>query len=109
MESYYQLIQGLKTTINDILLTGNARYSRLRCKGRLAYEIGNGLTVGANLSYDDSFDTRFSGDFKYNFGKKADKKKEWQSPVIQALTESVKNRDVRVHDATYPKGFPRFN
>ena len=67
-------------------------------KGRLAYELGNGLTVGANLSYDDSFDTRFSGDFKYNFGKKADKKKEWKSPVIQALTESVKNRDVRVHD-----------
>ena len=66
--------------------------------GRLAYELGNGLTIGTTLSYDDAFDTRFSADFKYNFGRKNNRKKEWESPVIQALSESVKHRDVRVHD-----------
>ena len=61
----------------------------------------NGLTVGANLSYDQAFETRVSGDIKYRFGsnnKNQSEKKAWQTPVIQALTETVKNRDVRVHD-----------
>ena len=34
---------------------------------RLAYNLTNGLTVGANLSYDQAFDTRVSGDIKYRF------------------------------------------
>ena len=70
--------------------------------GRLAYNISNGLTAGVNLSYDQAFETRFSADLKYRFGgngnKTASEKKAWQTPVIQALTETVKNRDVRVHD-----------
>jgi hypothetical protein len=70
--------------------------------GRLAYNISNGLTAGVNLSYDQAFETRFSADLKYRFGgngnKTASEKKAWQTPVIQALTESVKNRNVRVHD-----------
>ena len=37
-------------------------------KGRLAYNISNGLTLGANLSYDEAFDTRFTDDIKYRFG-----------------------------------------
>ena len=67
-------------------------------KGRLAYELGNGLTVGANLSYDDAFDTRFSAEFKYNFGNKNAQKKEWETPIIESLSESVKHRQVRIHD-----------
>ena len=70
--------------------------------GRLAYNISNGLTAGVNLSYDQAFETRFSADLKYRFGgngnKTASEKKAWQTPVIQALTEAVKHRDVRVHD-----------
>ena len=70
--------------------------------GRLAYNISNGLTAGVNLSYDQAFETRFSADLKYRFGSNGygapSKKKAWQSPVIQALTESVKHRYVRVHD-----------
>ena len=69
--------------------------------GRLAYNISNGLTAGVNLSYDQAFETRFSADLKYRFGgngnKTAREKKAWQTPVI-ALTETVRNRDVRVHD-----------
>ncbi|MCT0216740.1 inverse autotransporter beta domain-containing protein [Synechococcus sp. CS-1330] len=72
-------------------------------RGRLAYNLTNGLTVGANLSYDQAFETRVSADLKYRFGANGygapSTKKAWQTPTIQALTETVKNRDVRVHDA----------
>ena len=71
--------------------------------GRLAYNISNGLTAGVNLSYDQTFETRFSADLKYRFGSNGygapSKKKAWQTPVIQALTETVKHRDVRVSDS----------
>ena len=71
-------------------------------RGRLAYNLTNGLTVGGNLSYDQAFETRVSADLKYRFGTNGygapSTKKAWQTPVIQALTETVKNRDVRVHD-----------
>ena len=71
--------------------------------GRLSYNISNGLTAGVNLSYDQTFETRFSADLKYRFGSNGygapSKKKAWQTPVMQALTDSVKHRDVRVHDA----------
>ena len=70
--------------------------------GRLSYDVSSGLTVGANLSYDQAFDTRFSADIKYRFGSNGygspSKKKAWKSPVIQALTDAVKHRDVRIHD-----------
>jgi hypothetical protein len=73
--------------------------------GRLAYNISNGLTAGVNLSYDQAFETRFSADLKYRFGgngnKNQSEKKAWQTPVIQSLTESVRNRDIRVHDSTF--------
>ena len=69
---------------------------------RLSYNLTNGLTLGVNYSYDQAFQSRVSGDIKYRFGGNGftslSKKKAWQTPVIQALTESVKHRDVRVHD-----------
>jgi len=71
-------------------------------RGRLAYDLINGLTIGVNYSYDQAFDSRVSGDIKYRFGANGygapSAKKEWNTPVIQALTETVRNRDVRVHD-----------
>jgi hypothetical protein len=73
--------------------------------GRVSYNISNGLTAGVNLSYDQAFETRFSADLKYRFGgngnKNQSEKKAWQTPVIQSLTESVRNRDIRVHDSTF--------
>ena len=70
--------------------------------GHLAYDLGNGLTFGANLSYDEAFDTRVSGNISYRFGSNnyatPSPKKEWKAPVIRALSEAVKHRDVRVHD-----------
>jgi hypothetical protein len=71
-------------------------------RGRLAYNLTNGLTVGANLSCDQAFETRVSADIIYRFGTNGygtpSAKKAWQTPVLQSLTGIVKNRDVRVHD-----------
>ena len=74
---------------------------------QLAYEITDGLTLGVNVSYDEAFETRVSGNIEYRFGSgnaSTAEKKTWQTPVIQSLTESVKNRDVRVHDANKISG-----
>ena len=70
-------------------------------RGRLAYDISQGLTAGVNISYDEAFDTRILADLQVRFGgpsTTAAKKKKWENPTINALTASPKNRDVRVHD-----------
>ena len=71
-------------------------------RGRLAYEISNGLTAGVNVSYDEEFETRYSADLKVRFGgasTTAQRKEVQQLPVINALTSTPSNRDVRVHDS----------
>mgnify|MGYP003320404483 CR=1 FL=1 len=76
---------------------------------KLAYEITDGLTLAVNVSYDEAFETRVSGNIEYRFGNgnaTEVEKKTWQTPVIQALTESVKHRDVRVHDGPKITGQP---
>ena len=70
--------------------------------GRLAYEISNGLTAGVNISYDEAFETRVSADLKVRFGgasTTAQRKEVQQLSVINALTSTPSNRDVRVHDS----------
>ncbi|MDC0269388.1 carbamoyl-phosphate synthase [Synechococcus sp. AH-551-N23] len=73
--------------------------------GRLAYEISSGLTAGVNLSYDEAFDTRVSAEIKVRFGGSStieQRKAVQQLPVINALTSTPSNRDVRVHDGEKP-------
>ena len=69
----------------------------------LDYQIADGLTAGINVSYDEAFETRVSGNIEYRFGSNSSaaetKKKAWQKPTIQALSESIKHRNIRVHDA----------
>jgi len=73
-------------------------------RGRLIYDISNGLVLGANLSYDEAYAMRFSADLKYRFGANGygapsvRKQKPALTPVIQALSATPTNRDVRVHD-----------
>ena len=66
-------------------------------RGRLSYDISQGLTAGVNLSYDEAFDTRFSADVKVRFGG-ATTTSVSESPVINSLSSTPDNRDVRVHD-----------
>jgi hypothetical protein len=74
-------------------------------RGRVAYEISDGLTAGLNVSHDfqesDHFETRVSADLKVRFGgasTTAQRKEVQQLPVINALSSTPSNRDVRVHD-----------
>ncbi|WP_413403147.1 MULTISPECIES: carbamoyl-phosphate synthase [unclassified Synechococcus] len=70
-------------------------------RGRLAYEMINGVIAGVHISYDEAFDTRVSADIKVRFGgpsTTAQRKEVQQLPVINALTSTPSNRDVRVHD-----------
>ncbi len=70
--------------------------------GRLAYEMTSGVTAGVNISYDEAFETRVSADLEVRFGgarTTAQRKEVQQHPVINALTSTPNNRDVRVHDA----------
>ena len=72
--------------------------------GRLAYEMTSGVTAGVNISYDEAFDTRVSADLKVRFGGAStttQRKEVQQLPVINALTSTPTNRDVRVHDCEY--------
>jgi hypothetical protein len=71
--------------------------------GRVAYEMTSGVTAGVNISYDEAFDTRVSADIKVRFGgasTTAQRKEVQQLPIINALTSTLSNRDVRVHDST---------
>ena len=74
-------------------------------RGRLTYDISQGITTGINISYDEAFDTRVSADLHVRFSNPnttAAKKKKWEKPTINALSASPKNRDVRVHDKSSP-------
>ena len=71
-------------------------------QGRLAYDIANGLIAAVSLSYDEAFDIRFTADIKYRFGVKdygaPSRKKEWNTPTLEASSSSPANRQIRVHD-----------
>ena len=71
--------------------------------GRIDYDLIDGLTLGVSLSYDQAYETRVSGNVKYRFGgngyRSPGKKYAQSMPVIQALTSTPGNRDVRVHDS----------
>ena len=70
-------------------------------RGRVAYEISDGLTAGLNASYDfqesDHFETRVSADLSYRFNIPS-KQITQELPVISALASTPSNRNVRVHD-----------
>jgi len=70
-------------------------------RGRLAYNITEGLVAGINISYDEAFDTRVSADLKVRFGSPsttAQRKEVLQVPAVKSLSSTPRNRDVRVHD-----------
>ncbi len=85
----------------DVDDDGNPEVDDIGFQGRLAYEISSGLTAGVNISYDEAFETRVSADLKVRFGgasTTAQRKEVKQQPVINALTSTPSNRDIRVHD-----------
>jgi len=61
---------------------------------RLEATIASGLTAGIVYSYDPSFNSVLSGNIKYRFGGGGSTR----HSVINALTATPSDRDVRVHD-----------
>ena len=70
--------------------------------GRLAYAINNGLTVGANLTYDSVFKSRFSADIKWRFksNEAREQNKLINHVALESLTSTPSNRNIRVSDRT---------
>ena len=84
----------------DVDDDGNPEVDNVGIKGRLAYAINNDLTLGANLSYDEAFDTRFSADITWRFNTNGGPGKETPktNAAVNALSSTPSYRDVRVHD-----------
>ena len=69
----------------------------------LAYDITDDLTAGVKVSYDDAFETRVMATINWSFGNliRGDEaeKQAGLNWLMNALSASPENRDVRVHDA----------
>ena len=69
-------------------------------KTGLNYDITNELQAGVIYSYDENFESRITGNLKWRFGGDSKTKKSESViavyPVIQALSATPENRDVRV-------------
>ena len=65
---------------------------------RVSYEIANGLNADVNVSYDDSFDARFTAGIEYRFGSNKGKKDIDTLGVLSALSATPGSRDLRVRD-----------
>jgi hypothetical protein len=88
--TYYQLDE--KEEMNAVTGFG--------VKTGLTYDITNELQAGIIYSYDENFESRISGNLKWRFGGISKNKKTESllaaNPVIQALSATPENRDVRV-------------
>ncbi|WP_295536647.1 carbamoyl-phosphate synthase [Synechococcus sp. UW140] len=69
-------------------------------KTGLTYDISNELQAGVGYSYDENFQSKITGNLKWRFGGGSKNKKTESllaaNPVIQALSATPENRDVRV-------------
>ena len=97
--SYYQLDEkeGMKSANGVGVKTG------------LTYDITNELQAGVGYSYDENFESRITGNLKWRFGG-GNKNKKTESvlaanPVIQALSATPENRDVRVANTNIQRDF----
>ena len=115
----YHLTPNLKASVGYYYSEGDAGAANGNSvKGRLEYNIANGLTTGINIAYDPAYSEGYSSDefyktlhlsadLKYRFGANgygAPSIRNQQPvvmPVIQALSASPENRDVRIHDCDF--------
>jgi len=119
----YNLTPNLKASIGYYYSEGDAGEANGNSvKGRLEYNIANGLTTGINIAYDPAYSKGYSSDefyktlnlsadLKWRFGANGygapsiRKQQPVVMPVIQALSASPENRDVRVHDCGFVSFF----
>jgi hypothetical protein len=119
----YNLTPRLKASLGYYYSEGDAGAADGNSvRGRLEYNIANGLTSGINIAYDPAFSEGYSSgefyktlnlslDLKWRFGANGygapsiRKQQPVVMPVIQALSTTPANRDVRVHDMTLQECF----
>jgi len=112
----YNLTPNLKASVGYYYSEGDCGCANGNSvKGRLEYNIANGLTTGINIAYDPAYSKGYSSDefyktlnlsadLKWRFGANGygapsiRKQQPVVMPVIQALSTTPANRDVRVHD-----------
>ena len=115
----YNLTPRLKALVGYYYSEGDAGVADGNSvRGRLEYAIANGLTSGINIAYDPAYSEGYSSgefyktlnlsvDLKWRFGANGygapsiRKQQPVMMPVIQSLSTTPANRDVRVHDAYY--------
>jgi len=113
----YNLTPNLKASVGYYYSEGDlGAADGNSARGRLEYNIANGLTSGINIAYDPAFSEGYSSgefyktlnlsvDLKWRFGANGygapsiRNKQPVVMPVIQALSAPPENRNVRVHDA----------
>ena len=116
----YNLSPNLKASAGYYYSEGDAGAANGNSvRGRLEYNIANGLTTGINIAYDPSYSKGYSSDefyktlnlsadIKYRFGANGygapsiRKQQPVVMPIIQALSATPANRNVRVHDYCTP-------
>ena len=98
LDATYAISHGLDATVGYYYQWGDwTEASGSGVKGRLAYAINNGLTAGVNITYDNAFQTRVSGDIVYRFNTpKSTVPSVGNNDLIAALSKPLPNRDVRV-------------
>ena len=106
----YSITPDLKASLGYYFQNGDlASANGSGVVGRVAYTISDGLSAGANLSYDQAFDTRVSVNLAYRFGSGSAKRSTpstnvLNTPAIKALAIGPAMRDVRVHDGSGGNG-----
>ena len=118
----YNLTPNLKASVGYYYSEGDLGAANGNSvRGRLEYNIANGLTSGINIAYDPAFSEGYSSgefyktlnlsvDLKWRFGANGygapsiRKQQPVVMPVIQALSAKPANREVRVHDGFFSGG-----
>ena len=71
----------------------------------LSYDINDNLTAGVKVTYDDAFETRVMATINYTFANLIkggeEEKKATTNMVMNALSDSPEQRDIRVHDCGF--------
>jgi len=103
VDAGYQINDKTKATVGYYHQNGDVgEASGSGVSAELSYDINQNLTAGVKVSYDDAFETRVIATINYTFGKliKGDEeeKEATTNMVMNALSDSPEQRDVRVHD-----------
>ena len=104
IDAGYQINEKTKATVGYYHQNGDVGgASGSGATAGLSYDINDNLTAGIKVSYDDTFETRVMATINYTFSNlfKSDEEEKEATPnvVINALSTSPEQRDIRVNDA----------